>query len=72
MKQILHLVSVKNVTFKSSYNLLKIDIRWQLTAIFSHFHHLNYQCIQIIEFLCAQCSRCKASVFVTFLVTLWD
>ena len=35
MKQILHLVSVKNITFKSSYNWFKIDIHqqlWPLTA----------------------------------------
>ena len=30
------------------------------------------QCIQIIEVPCAQCTPCKASVLVTFLVTLWD
>ena len=35
MKRILHLVSVKNITFKSSYNWFKIDIHqqlWPLTA----------------------------------------
>ena len=32
----------------------------------------DYQCIQIIEVPCAQCTPCKASVLVTFLVTLWD
>ena len=46
IKRILHLVSVKNITFKSSYNWFKIDIRRllrPLTAIFSHVHnHLNY------------------------------
>ena len=31
-----------------------------------HRNHSNDQCIQIIEFLCAQCTPCKASVFVTF------
>ena len=36
------LPSVKNITFKSSYNWSKSDIR-RLTAIFSHVHsHLNY------------------------------
>ena len=38
MKQILHLVSVNNITFKSSYNWFKIDILMlvrPLTAIFS-------------------------------------
>ena len=46
MKQILHLVSVKNITFKSSYNWSKIDIRWLLrppSAVFSSVQgHLNY------------------------------
>ena len=46
MKRILHLVSVKNITFKSSYNWFKIDILrpvWPLTAIFSPVKgHLNY------------------------------
>ena len=46
MKLILHLASVKNLTFKSSYNWFKIDFCWLLrppTAIFSHVHsHLNY------------------------------
>ena len=46
MKRILHLVSVKKNTFKSSYNWFKIDIlrlKRPLTAIFSHVHsHLNY------------------------------
>ena len=35
MKRILHLVSVKKITFKSSYNWYKIDIHqqlWPLTA----------------------------------------
>ena len=52
MKRILHLVSVKNITFKSSYNWFKIDIFRlvrPLTAIFSHIQgHLNYCCL--IEF----------------------
>ena len=41
MKRILHLVSVKNITFKSYYNWFKIDILRllrPLTAIFSHSH----------------------------------
>ena len=46
MKRNLNLVSVKNITFKSSYNRFKIDILRLLrppTAIFSHVHsHLNY------------------------------
>ena len=46
MKRILHLVSDKNITLKSSYNWFKIDIRWLLrppTAVFSHVHsRLNY------------------------------
>ena len=38
MKRILHLATVKNITFKSSYNKFKIDILglvWPLTAIIS-------------------------------------
>ena len=46
MKRILHLVSVKNIMSKFSYNWFKIDILRllrPLTAIFSHVHgHLNY------------------------------
>ena len=46
IKRILHLVSVKNITYKSSYNWLQIDILRllrPLTAIFSHVqNHLNY------------------------------
>ena len=42
----------QNITFKSSYNWFKIDIRWLLrppTAIFSHVHsNLNFY-IYIIE-----------------------
>ena len=45
MKRILHFVSVKNITFKSSYNWFKIDIRRllrPLTAIFNPVQsHLN-------------------------------
>ena len=33
MKRILHLVSVKNVTFKSFYNWFKIDILWRLRPL---------------------------------------
>ena len=33
MKRILHLVSVKNITFKSSYNWYKIDIHQQLGGL---------------------------------------
>ena len=33
MKQILHLVSVKNITSKSSYNWFKIDIHQQLRGL---------------------------------------
>ena len=33
MKRILHLVSVKNITFKSSYNWFKIDIHQQLRGL---------------------------------------
>ena len=33
MKRILHLVSVKNITFKSSYNWFKIDIHQQLWGL---------------------------------------
>ena len=33
MKRILHLVSVKNITFKSSYNWFKIDIHQQLRCL---------------------------------------
>ena len=45
MKRILHSVSVKNITFKSSYNLFKIDIHQQLRLrqLLSHIQsHLNY------------------------------
>ena len=41
MKWILHLVPVKNITFKSSYNWFKIDIFRLvrlLTAIFTEYH----------------------------------
>ena len=45
MKRILHLVSVKNITFKSCYNWFKIDFLRLLqppTAIFSYVHsHLS-------------------------------
>ena len=39
-----------------------------------HWNHwLNGKPVhQIIEVPCAQCTPCKASVLVTFLVTLWD
>ena len=33
MKRILHLVPVKNFTFKSSYNWFKIDILWLLRPL---------------------------------------
>ena len=46
MKRILHLVSVKNNTFESSYNWFKVDILRlvrPLTAIFGPAQgHLNY------------------------------
>ena len=46
MKRILHMVSVKIITFKSSNIWFKTDILWLLkppTAILSHFQsHLNY------------------------------
>ena len=37
MKQILHLVSVKNITFKSSYNWFKIDIHQQLRPLTANY-----------------------------------
>ena len=37
MKQILHLVSVKNITFKSSYNWFKIDIHQQLRLLTANY-----------------------------------
>ena len=37
MKRILHLVSVKNITFKSSYNWLKIDIHQQLRPLTANY-----------------------------------
>ena len=47
MEEILHLVSVKNITFKSCYNWFKFDILRlirPLTVIFSHVQgHLNYR-----------------------------
>ena len=46
MKRILHLISAKNITFKSAYNWFKIDILRlvrPLTTIFSPvLSHLNY------------------------------
>ena len=58
MKRILHLVPVKIIILKSSYNWLKIDIcrlLRPLTAIFSHvYSDLNYY-IHIIKLkLCAK------------------
>ena len=37
MKQILHLVSVKNITFTSSYNWFKIDIHQQLRPLTTNY-----------------------------------
>ena len=37
MKRILHLVSVKNITFKSSYNRFKIDIHQQLRPLTANY-----------------------------------
>ena len=37
MKQILHLVSVKNITFKSSYNWFNIDILLQLRPLTTNY-----------------------------------
>ena len=37
MKQILHLVSVKNITFKSSYNWFKIDIHQHLRPLTANY-----------------------------------
>ena len=37
MKRILHLVSVKNITFKSSYNWFKIDIHQQLRPLTANY-----------------------------------
>ena len=58
MKRTLHLVSVKNITVKSSYNWFKIDILRlvrPLTAIFSPVQgHLNYYIYLFIKLkLCA-------------------
>ena len=48
MKWILHLVSVKNITFKSSYNWFKIDADCQP---FSHVQsHLNYYTVSFVAF----------------------
>ena len=57
MKQILHLVSVKNITFKSSYNWFKIDIIRLLrppTAIFRHFNfHFFYYFPKMQQYECS-------------------
>ena len=37
MKRILHLVSVKNITFQSSYNWFKIDIHQQLRPLTANY-----------------------------------
>ena len=37
MKRILHLVSVKNITFKSTYNSFKIDIHQQLRPLTANY-----------------------------------
>ena len=37
MKRILHSVSVKNISFKSSYNWLKIDIHQQLRPLTANY-----------------------------------
>ena len=37
MKRILHLVSVKSITFKSSYNWFKIDIHQQLRPLTANY-----------------------------------
>ena len=37
MKRILRLVSVKNITFKSSYNWFKIDIHQQLQPLTANY-----------------------------------
>ena len=37
MKRVLHLVSVKNITFKSSCNWFKIDILWQLRPLTANY-----------------------------------
>ena len=37
MKQILHLVSVKNITFKSPYNWFKIDIHQQFQPLTANY-----------------------------------
>ena len=51
-------LTVKNITFKSTYNWFKIDIHWLLrppTAIFSHVHnHHNYYIHNIKLKLCAK------------------
>ena len=45
MKRILHLVSVKNITFKSSYNWFKINIHQQLRKVWKYFLAFNVQSI---------------------------
>ena len=37
MNRILHLVAVKNITFKSSYNWFKIDIHQQLRPLTANY-----------------------------------
>ena len=66
MKQILHLDSVKNVTFKSSYNWFKINILrlvLPLTAILSPVQgHLNsYEYIIYYLYIVVDHKQCSYS-----------
>ena len=45
MKRILHLVSDKNITLKSSYNWFKINIHQQLRKVWKYFLAFNVQSI---------------------------
>ena len=68
--------SIKFLTKIQLQNFVKIPIKKPWNLKYSGFSLLKRwykcQCIQIIGVHCAQCTPCKASVFVTFLVTLWD
>ena len=68
MKRIVNLVSVQNITFKSSYNWFKIDIQSllrPLTVIFSHVHsHLNYYIYHKAQTMCKRILEVYMYIYV--------
>ena len=74
MKWILHLVSVKNITFKSSYNWFKIEFFRLLrppTAIFSHVHShqilsfsITYFILSLINVIIESCENITISTLL--------